>query len=87
MGTSTEGFRIGSGAGGGGDLTVVFESESVYVFEVTGRNDGGVEDNENPKTLTRSAIFTTVDSDDSFITNLQSQNSSLQTELETEIVS
>ena len=37
--------------GGGGDLTVVFESESVYVFEVTGRNDGGVEDNENPKLL------------------------------------
>ena len=87
MGISTEGFRIGSGAGGGGDLTVVFESESVYVFEVTGRNDGGIEGNENPKTLTRSAIFTTVDSDDSFITNLQSQNSSLQSELETEIIS
>ena len=86
MGTSTEGFRIGSGRWWW-RFNYSFESESVYVFEVTGKNDGGVEDNENPKTLTKSAIFTTVDSDDSFITNLQSQNSSLQSELETEIVS
>ena len=86
MGTADGGFRAGSGAGGGGDLTIIFESESVYVFEVTGKNDGGVEDNENPKTLTKSAIFTTVDSDDSFITNLQSQLSGSQAELEAEII-
>ena len=58
-------------------LTITFEPESVYVFEVTGKNDGGVEDNENPKTLTRSAIFTTVDTDDAVINNLSSQVTSL----------
>ena len=47
------------------------------MFEVTGKNDGGVEDNENPKTLTRSAIFTTVDTDDLLISNLSSQVTSL----------
>ena len=85
MGIGTGGIRVGS-TGNPRLLTITFESESVYVFEVTGKNDGGVEDNENPKTFTKSAIFTTVDSDDSFITNLQSQNSSLQNELETEII-
>ena len=85
MGVGTGGVRIGN-TGSDRLVTIIFESESVYVFEVTGKNDGGVEDNENPKTLTKSAIFTTVDSDDSFITNLQSQNASLQSELETEIV-
>ena len=85
MGIGTGGARIGN-TGSNRLVTIIFESESVYVFEVTGKNDGGVEDNENPKTLTKSAIFTTVDSDDSFITNLQSQLSGSQAELEAEII-
>ena len=76
MGIGTGGIRIGN-TGGNRLVTITFEPESVYVFEVTGKNDGGVEDNENPKTLTRSAIFTTVDTDDAVINNLSSQVTSL----------
>ena len=77
--------RIGS-TGSNRVSTIVFESESVYVFQVTGKNDGGVEDNENPKTLTRSAIFTTVDTDDALINNYISQLAAKDSELETEII-
>ena len=76
MGVGTGGIRIGN-TGGNRLVTITFEPESVYVFEVTGKNDGGVEDNENPKTLTRSAIFTTVDTDDLIISNLSGQVTSL----------
>ena len=76
MGIGTGGIRIGN-TGVNNLVTMTFEPESVYVFEVTGKNDGGVEDNENPKTLTRSAIFTTVDTDDLIISNLSGQVTSL----------
>jgi len=76
MGIGTGGIRIGN-TGANRLVTITFEPESVYVFEVTGKNDGGVEDNENPKTLTRSAIFTTVDTDDLIISNLSGQVTSL----------
>ena len=76
LGIGDEELRIGNN-GNPRILTITFEPESVYVFEVTGKNDGGVEDNENPKTLTRSAIFTTVDTDDAVINNLSSQVTSL----------
>ena len=76
LGIGDEELRIGNN-GNPRILTITFEPESVYVFEVTGKNDGGVEDNENPKTLTRSAIFTTVDTDDLLISNLSSQVTSL----------
>jgi len=68
--TATDGsIRIGN-AGSDRDITIAFESESVYIFEVTGENNAGVEDNTSPKTLTKSAIFTTIDTDDSQITQL-----------------
>ena len=76
LGIGDEELRIGNN-GNPRILTITFEPESVYVFEVTGKNDGGVEDNENPKTLTRSAIFTTVDTDDLIISNLSGQVTSL----------
>ena len=68
--TATDGsIRIGN-AGSDRDITIAFESESVYIFEVTGENNAGIEDNTSPKTLTKSAIFTTIDTDDSQITQL-----------------
>ena len=68
--TATDGsIRIGN-AGSDRDITIAFEPESVYIFEVTGENNAGVEDNTAPKTLTKSAIFTTIDTDDSQITQL-----------------
>ena len=68
--TATDGsIRIGN-TGSDRDITIAFESESVYIFEVTGENNAGVEDNTSPKTLTKSAIFTTIDTDDSQITQL-----------------
>ena len=61
-------IRFGNGSNI--DVPMAFEPESVYIFEVTGENNAGVEDNTAPKTLTKSAIFTTIDTDDSQITQL-----------------
>ena len=61
--------RAGS-LGSDRQITMPFESESVYIFEVTGTNNAGIEDNESPKTLTKSAIFTTIDTDDAQLTSL-----------------
>ena len=67
--------------------TFELESESVYVIEIIGRNDAGVVDNPEPKETRASAIFTTVDSDEATISNLQNDIANLTTELETEIIS
>ena len=67
--------------------TFELQSESVYVIEIIGRNDAGVVDNPEPKETRASAIFTTVDSDEAIISNLQNDVANLTTELDTEIIS
>ena len=74
--------RAGS-VGSDRQITMPFESESVYIFEVTGTNNAGIEDNESPKTLTKSAIFTTIDTDDTQITTLSTNLADVTTERDT----
>ena len=52
-------------------------------FEVTGENNAGIEDNESPKSLTKSAIFTTIDTDDSQITTLSTNLANVTSERDT----
>ena len=44
-------------------------------------NNAGVEDNESPKTLTKSAIFTTIDTEDEQLETLSTNLSTAQTSL------
>jgi hypothetical protein len=75
-------IRIGN-QGSDRNITMAFEPESVYIFEVTGENNAGIEDNESPKSLTKSAIFTTIDTDDSQITTLSTNLSDVTIERDT----
>jgi len=75
-------IRIGN-QGSDRNITMAFEPESVYIFEVTGENNAGIEDNESPKSLTKSAIFTTIDTDDSQITTLSTNLANVTSERDT----
>ena len=77
---ATNDILIGN-TGSNREIDLTFEAESVYIFEVTGTNNAGVEDNESPKTLTKSAIFTTIDTDDEQLETLATNLSTAQTSL------